>query len=210
MFVTYWIVPLKILDDIYQNQLLTRLKQGDESAFNDLYKAYSKPIYLRMMYLVKDADAVDELLQELFIKLWVNREKLDTDKSFQSYLYTIAQNLVYNYFRKIASDQSLVRSLLLKSVDHYLNGEELLENKEASHLLQQAIDQLTPQRKQVFNLCKMEGKSYEETGEIMGISVATVNSHMTKSLQSVKEYLLKHQDAAFLWISIYVVAILKK
>jgi len=153
---------------------------------------------------VKDKDVADELLQELFIKLWDNRGKLDANKSFQSFMYTVAQNLVYNYFRKVASDNSLVQSLLLHGADHYLNGEQLLENKETSDLLKDAIEQLSPQRKLVFNLCKMEGKSYAETSEIMGISIATVNSHMTQSLQSIKAYVLKHKDVAFLLMSVYV------
>jgi RNA polymerase sigma-70 factor (ECF subfamily) len=195
---------LKILEETYQKDLLVRLSQGDETAFNAVYQAYSKPMYRRIMYMVKNADIADELLQELFIKLWINRVTLDTDKSFQSYMFTVAQNLVYNHFRKLASDQSLIQSLLFNGVNHYLNGEELLENKQAAQLLHQAIDQLTPQRKQVFSLCKLQGKSYEETSRIMGISTATVNSHMTKSIQSIKDYLLKHQDVAFLLMWAYV------
>ncbi|MDB4925988.1 sigma-70 family RNA polymerase sigma factor [Mucilaginibacter sp.] len=195
---------MKILEETYQKDLLVRLSQGDETAFNAIYQAYSKPMYRRIMYLVKNMDVADEVLQELFIKLWINRVTLDTDKSFQSYMFTVAQNLVYNYFRKIASDQSLIQSLSFNSVNHYLNGEELLENKQAAQLLHQAIDQLTPQRKQVFSLCKLQGKSYEETSRIMGISTATVNSHMTKSIQSIKDYLLKHQDVAFLLMWAYL------
>jgi RNA polymerase sigma-70 factor (ECF subfamily) len=69
-----------------------------------------------------------------------------------------------------------------------------------------AINQLTAQRKQAFNLVKIDGKTYEEAGEIMGISRATVNTHMTKAIQSIKEYLLKNQDLAFLVMSIYAAA----
>ncbi|SMO33667.1 RNA polymerase sigma factor [Solitalea koreensis] len=197
---------MKILEDDLQKQLLTRLKQGDESAFNALYKAYSKPLYLRILRMVKNAEDADELLQELFIKLWDNRRSIDLEKSFQSYMYTIAQNLVYNYFRKIANDQTLIKSLLANATDYYLNAQDLLENKEISILLQRAIDQLTPQRKQAFQLCKIEGKSYEETAALMGISTATVNSHMTKSFQSIKDYLLEHQNVYTLLFIAYMVA----
>jgi len=197
---------LKILEETYQKELLIRLSQGDEAAFNAVYLSYSKPMYLRMMHLVKNADVVDELLQELFIKLWINRATLDTEKSFQSYMYTVAQNLVYNYFRKVASDQRLIQSLLENGLEHYINGEDLLEKKQASQLFQQAIEQLSPQRKQVFSLCKIEGKSYEEASRILGISKATVNSHMTKSIQSIRNYLVEHQDVAFLLMTAYIVS----
>lgn len=187
--------------EIQQELLIIRLADGDNAAFDELYHLYSKPVYLRLRFLVKDADVADELLQELFMRVWTYRANLDPQKSFRAYLFTIAQNLVYNYFRKLASDQALIRNLILNQVDYYLSGDELLENKEAGQLLQKAIDQLSPQRRQVFQLCKLEGKSYEETGKIMGISIATVNSHMTQSLQSIRSYLLKHQDIALLLIS---------
>lgn len=99
----------------------------------------------------------------------------------------------------------MINSLLINVTDYYLSAQELLENKETQGLLKQAIDQLTPQRKQVFQLCKIEGRSYEEVAKIMGISTATVNSHMTKSLQSIREFILKHQDLLILLITSYIV-----
>lgn len=190
-----------ILEDSHQKTLLIRLKKGNEVAFNEIYEAYSKPMYLKILRMVRDNDTADELLQELFIKLWDGREKIDPEKSFQSFMFTVTRNLVYNYFRKVASDNSMIEQLLLRGTAYYLNAEEILLNKEASALLTNAIEQLSPQRKLVFELCKLEGKSYEEVSQILGISVPTVNSHMTKSLQSIKSYLLKHQDTGLLLFS---------
>jgi RNA polymerase sigma-70 factor (family 1) len=195
---------LIILEDSYQKNLLVRLKKGDEAAFNGIYEAYGKPMYLKILRMVKDKDMTEELLQELFIKIWDGRAKIDLEKSFQSFMYTVTRNLVFNYFRKVASDNAMVEQLLLRGTEHYLSGEEILLNKETSALLQNAIDQLSPQRKLVFELCKIEGKSYEEAGQILGISVATVNSHMTKSLQSIKAYILKHQETGLMLISLYL------
>lgn len=198
-----------ILEETYQKDLLVKLSHGDEQAFNLLYKAYSRPLYYRVLRMVKNPDIADELLQELFIKLWDKRVTLDTEKSFQSYMYTVAQHMVYNHFRKVSNNHLLIQSLMVSSADHYLDGQELLENKETGKMLQKAIDQLPPQRKQVFRLCKIEGRSYEEAAHIMGISTATVNSHMTKSLQSVKAYMLKNQDIAILLMTAYAINVLK-
>lgn len=192
-------LALDILEPIYQHELLLLLQKGDESAFNEIYKAYSKPLYLRILRLVKNQDTADELLQEVFIRLWDSRSKIDPGKSFRAYLYTIAQNLVYNYFRKLANEQSALHTLMLQHPQHYLNVQQLMEHKEAGKLLQQAIEQLTPQRRQVFQLCKGEGKSYEEVSRIMGISVATVNSHMTQALRFLKNYLPDHMELA-VWL----------
>lgn len=197
---------MKILEDDLQQQLLSQLSKGDEPSFNALYKAYSRPLFLRVVNMIKSEDDAQEIIQELFIKLWQNRDTIDTIKSFQSYIFTIANNLVYNYFRKISHDQALIQKLLLNAADHYLDGQELLENKEAAEIFQKAINQLTPQCKQVFQLCKIDGKSHKEVAELMGISMPTVNSHMTNALRSIREYILKNQDVAILLMSAYTVS----
>ncbi|WP_343693666.1 RNA polymerase sigma-70 factor [Chitinophaga sp.] len=183
---------LEFIDIKYQEELLIQLRNGAETAFNALYHAYSKPIWLRILRLVKDKDIADELLQEVFINIWKNRQQIDPEKSFKAFIYTVAQNLVYNYFRKNASDSNLLQNLLLQSPQHYLNVEQLMEERELRRFLDEAIDQLSPQRKRAFILCKVEGRSYEEAGKIMGVSTATINSHITQSLQFLKEYTLKH------------------
>lgn len=194
---------MKILDEDLQQQLLIQLSQDEEPAFNALYKAYSKPLFLRVLQMIKSEDDAQELIQELFVKLWESRKKINNIRSFQSYIFTIANNLVYNYFRKINNNQALIQKLLLNAADHYLDGQELLENKEAAQIFQKAVDQLTPQCKQVFTLCKLEGKSHKEVAQIMGISMPTVNSHMTVAVKSIREYILKNQDLAILLISAY-------
>lgn len=188
----YSINTLEIIDVKYQEELLSQLREGAEPAFNALYNAYSRPIWLRILRLVKDKDIADELLQEVFINIWKNRQQIDPEKSFKAFIYTVAQNLVYNYFRKNASDSNLLQNLLLQSPQHYMNVEQLMEEKELRKLLDDAINQLSPQRKRAFILCKVEGRSYEEASKIMGVSVATINSHITQSLQFLKEYAVKH------------------
>lgn len=183
---------MEFIDIKYQEELLIQLRDGAETAFNALYHAYSKPIWLRILRLVKDKDVADELLQEVFINIWKNRQQIDPEKSFKAFIYTVAQNLVYNYFRKNASDSNLLQNLLLQSPQHYLNVEQLMEERELRRFLDEAIDQLSPQRKRAFILCKIEGRSYEEASKIMGVSTATINSHITQSLQFLKEYTLKH------------------
>ena len=197
---------MKILEDELQQKLLNQLSRGEEPAFNALYKAYSRPLFLRVVNMIKSEDDAQEIIQELFIKLWQNRETINSIKSFQAYVYTIANNLVYNYFRKISYDQSLIDKLLLNAASHYLDGQELLENKESAEIFQKAINQLSPQCKKVFQLCKIEGKSHKEVAQLMGISMPTVNSHMTNAVKSIREYILKNQDIAIVLISAYMVS----
>ncbi|SEP24461.1 RNA polymerase sigma factor [Mucilaginibacter sp. OK283] len=191
---------MKLFEDTELQYLLARLHNNDERAFNKLYSTCFRPIYRRVFSLVKDEAVADELVQDLFLKLWQNREDIDPQQSFEAYLFTIAQHLVYDHFRRIAKNKRLVARLLLNATDYYLHSDILLETKESRELLQKAIDQLSPQRREVFTRCKIEGKTYEETGLELGISVPTVNSHMTQSMKLVREYLLKNQDIALVFL----------
>lgn len=189
---------MKLFEVTELQDLLARLRQGDERAFSKLYSTCFRPLYRRIFSLVKEEAVTDELVQDLFLKLWQKREEIDPEQSFEAYLFTIAQHLVYDYYRKIAKDKRLIARLLLNATDYYLHSDVLLENKENRQIVMEAVQQLSPQRKAVFTCCKLEGKSYEETSEELGISVATVNSHMTQSLKTVREYLLKNYDVATL------------
>ncbi|WP_407428085.1 RNA polymerase sigma factor, partial [Arcticibacter sp.] len=124
--------------------------------------------------------------------------------SFQAFLYTIAQNLVYDYLRKAASDRRMAAHLLLNSINYYMHTEEALSEKETSRVLHVALNRLSPQQRQVFTLCKLEGKSYEEAGQILGITTATVNSHIVKSTRFIRTYLVKNLE-----LSIWILCLLK-
>lgn len=180
---------MNVLDEGQLANLLVELKQGNEPAFNLLYLSYAKTLYKRILAIVKDEAIAEELLQDLFLKIWQKRHYIDPQKSFKSFLYTVANNLVYDYLRKVASDKRIIKTLLVNATDYYLHIEEALDAKETGRKLQAAILKLPPQQKQVFILCKIEGKSYEEVSQILQISTATVNSHIVKSNRFVKLFL---------------------
>lgn len=176
-----------------EHDLLNRLKAGNESAFGELYAHYSEMIYGRLLRLLKDTDLADEVIQELFLKIWEKRGQINPSSSFKSYLYTIAEHLVYDHFRKVARDRKLQEKFRLMSTEIYSHTEEDLLNKESRIIIEKAIETLPPQRKTAFVLCKMEGKSYEEAAEIMGISVSTVSNHLVKANITIRTYLVKSE-----------------
>jgi len=177
-----------------EQELLDKLIQGDESAFTLLYRSYSSMLFAKINRMVNDEETAKELLQDVFFKLWLQRENIDIEKSFKSFLFTIAVNLVYDHFRKIAKDRKYAQSVLETAVDYYTHSEEALENKESMKLINEAIDLLPPQRKQIFMLCRFEGKTYEQVAELLSISPSTVRDHIVKGNKIVKEYLLKNPD----------------
>jgi RNA polymerase sigma-70 factor (ECF subfamily) len=178
---------------------LLQLKNGDERAFEILYNNYKFRIAGNLFKLLKSDDLVKEITQELFFKIWEVRAHIDQEKSFKSYLFRIAENLVRDYFRKVAKDRRLLAKIVASSSELYLHIEEDMLSKEDAQKLQEAINLMPPQRKMVFTLCKLEGKSYREVEEIMGINAKTISSHM---LQANRFLRTRFRDSSALTISV--------
>lgn len=181
-----------------EKEILFLLKSDDTQAFGELYSRYKVQIFCNIRRLVKSEDIAEELLQDVFVKVWDKRDLIDPEKSFRSYLFRIAENIVYDFFRKAARDKKLEAHLMSVATEFYSHIEENLYTKESALILNRAVEQLPPQRRKVFMLCKLEGRSYEEVSEMLGISTSTVNDHIVKASRSIKEYLFLSKDAALL------------
>ena len=136
------------------------------------------------------------------MKIWDNRQNIDIDQSFRSYLFRIAENKAYDFFRKAARDKKLQAQVLVAATEHYEHIESMLFNKENLAILNGAIESLPSQRQQVFRLCKLERKSYQEVSELLGISTSTVSDHIVKATRSVKEYLFANLKSTILVASL--------
>ncbi|WP_312186642.1 sigma-70 family RNA polymerase sigma factor [Sphingobacterium sp.] len=178
--------------------IITRLKEGDELAMKELITKYKSTLAQSMMRILKSQDEVEDLLQELFIRIWTLREEINTDLSFQAFLYRIAGNLAYDRLRKLANEKRLVADYFTHLTEVYSHIEEGVFNQEIKTILDQAIEQLPEQRRRVFILCKIEGKSYEEVSKLLSISVATVNTHITNANNTLKNYFQQRPDLSFL------------
>ncbi|RYY01076.1 MAG: RNA polymerase sigma-70 factor [Gammaproteobacteria bacterium] len=171
-----------------ERDLISSLNKGDQLAFEELYNLYSVRILKKLIFLLKDVEIAKEILQEVFLVAWEKRQTVDSDKSFRSFLFRVAENKVVDFYRKAARDKKMREHVIRVSVQHNNHTEEILAEKESSAILQQAIDNLSPQRKRIFFLCRLEGKSYEEAAKILGISAGTVNDHMVKALRVIRTH----------------------
>ncbi|HEY6504479.1 MAG TPA: RNA polymerase sigma-70 factor [Chitinophagaceae bacterium] len=169
-------------------ELLMRLLQGDELAFEKIYRLYSPGLYGKLLKLLKSEPQTEEILQDVFLKIWEYRSSIDPDKSFRAFLFKIAENKVYDFFRKAARHKEFEKELIALSTSNYRLLEELMDDEEKSVLLENAIKTLPAQRQEVFRLCKLERKSYKEVGELLDISVSTISDHIVKATKSIRTY----------------------
>ncbi|WP_099766805.1 RNA polymerase sigma factor [Chryseobacterium sp. 52] len=188
--------------------VLRALQLGDHGAFEKLYQDYGKKLYWKLLQMVRDPNEAEEILQELFIRIWNRREQIDLENSFQAYLYSIAKSMVADHYRRLARVYKAEKELQYTHSEFSLVTEENLASKETEQLLQHAISRLSDQRRIAFVLCKIEGKSHKEAGEIMGISANTVHNHLVKACKAIRETLLLDHSLTGTAVLVFMVSTL--
>lgn len=173
-------------------ELIFSLKAGDSSAFSILYNRHKQSLAANLLKLLKSEELTFDLLQDLFLKVWENRNQINQEKSFGGYLFTIAENMVADYYRRAARDTKMQLAMMQSTTEIYSYIEENLLFRENSALLREAVALMPTQRRTVFTLCKLEGKSYKEVEEIMGINAKTINSHLFQASKFLKAYFNDH------------------
>ena len=174
--------------------LLSELKNHNEQAFRKLFDLYYQDIYGYSMSLLKSKDLAEENVQDVFLKVWLNRENLDTDKSFKSYLFTIARNQAFNILHKAANDIVLKEAVFYESQKSCDIVDYAVREEDCKKLKKQAMRQLPPKRKLIFKMSRKKGMSYEEIGRELGISVNTVKNQMSKALETMRIFFKAHDE----------------
>ncbi len=176
-------------------EVLKRVAEGDESAFRQIFDGYWDTVYGVAMALTKSPDLAEEMAQDIFVRIWVKREKLAAVEKFEGYLFTIARNHIYNEFRRSIKVEAFTDHLL-----DYVEATALATDtpdrrllcSELEKLVDKAVEQLPPQQRTIYRLSRHQGLSQEEIAHSLHISVHTVKSHMNKALHVIRGYLRHH------------------
>lgn len=174
--------------------LLKKLQQGDAAAYITLYNQYYPSLYTYILHFVNIPAFAEDALQEVFIKIWEIRERINPELSFSGYLYRITRNQVFKSLKKITADETLRLQVMQELQRQTNDADTSLIWKEYEALLLEAIRQLPPQRQKVFRLCREESKSYEEVAIELGISRNTVKEHMVMAMKSIRFYFYTNAD----------------
>jgi len=168
------------------------MKNGDEAAFCTLYERYHTALYRNVIKLVHSSTEAQDIVQEVFIVLWEQRSTLDLSRPVNGWLFTLSYNRTVNHLRKKLREESKAR-LIADLSDPEKQTEVDEQMIEAQwRLLQEAIGQLSPQKKKVFELCKLEGKSYEAAAHEMGLSRHTVGEYLQQAMAFIRDYVRQH------------------
>lgn len=166
--------------------IIRQLINGDEPAFRSLYNLHSEQVYQLAFRFLKDTAWSEEIVQDVFLKLWLNREGLDEDGNIWLYLYVITKRLCLNKLREIRKSAVLLEQLM-RHMEIASNGcEEHLMADELEQQTQHVIDRLPQQQQLIFKLSREEGLTHKEIAQRLGISPNTVKNHMIQALKTLK------------------------
>lgn len=188
------------------SELMKRLRKGDRTAFKQIFNRYEKKLLFYTMAIVKSKGQAKDIVQETLIKLWMNRQKLDSNQSLSGYLHTIARNMSLNHLKRAGYDEKLRETMWekIQEIQQRVKVEEDLFGRESSLLVQEAIQQLSPRRKQVFKLSREEGLTHQEIASQLDISPNTVKNQIVSAMKEIRAYLQRHSDIALLWLTIFL------
>lgn len=168
---------------------LATLRDGDQLVLEQLYIQYAELIFKRILVLVHNPDVAEELVNDIFLQLWQQRETIDPSIPVEAILLRKARSVAIDHYRKSLRDAQLRERLLQRATVHHDPINDLLNFKETQAAVEAAIAKLPPQRQAIFRRCKLEGKSYLAVAEELGITVGTVKDHMAKATRFLKSEL---------------------
>lgn len=178
--------------------LVQQLMAGNNKAFRQLFDTYRNDVYAYSISMLKTKVLAEEIVQDVFLKIWQHRDRLNPDLSFKSYVFTITRNLTFNLISKVANNRKLKEEVFYESQKSYSPIEDKIAEADYEIIKIKAIDQLPPKRKIIFEMSRNAGKSYDEISKELNISVSTVKGQMSKALATIKDFLQKHGDVTLL------------
>ncbi|TXH21338.1 MAG: sigma-70 family RNA polymerase sigma factor [Chitinophagaceae bacterium] len=187
--------------------LFAQVASSNEQAFKLLFDRYWSQVYGTTLHLIKKTEEARDLSQDIFVKLWENRTKLEDIDNPSGYIYRMSRNLVLDYLRKkvFATDNIDYLVNYFQSTD--ISPQENAEYKELHLLLEKAVDTLPGKVKDVFVLSRQKGLTHEQIAHQLEISSVSSKTYIVRALQMIRKYMETHSDTHIL---IMIAAILSK
>jgi RNA polymerase sigma factor (sigma-70 family) len=178
-----------------ERELMQRCVEGDRQAFAILYSHYA-PLLYRAVYPLtnKSKEDTEEIIQELFVKIWERRDSMLTIQSFRPFVFRVARNKVIDWYRKNESKKSFCTFYSENLRDEAVSVTDGLLFEEYYAIAMEAIAKLSPRQKQIFNLRQTEGLSLSEIAGELRISLHAVKKQLYQATRFVREYLHKHGE----------------
>jgi RNA polymerase sigma factor (sigma-70 family) len=173
-----------------EQQLLMQLAQSDEKAFHALYQRYFSKVYAMSLHYMPDVFRAQDMVQEVFGRVWQHRFELQNIRHFEAWIITITRNLLINELRKMYPPGWQPQDT------ENTDPQKTLEYRELENLLMAAIGKLSTRQREVYQLSRVEGFSHKEIAQRLGISIDVSREHLSKALRNIRSFLLEEYGLA--------------
>ena len=177
--------------DMDERQLIALLREGDSLSFEILFQKYYVRFYNFCRNLIKDSHAAEDIVQNVFMKVWVNRKNLHPDQSIHNYIYVLTKHEVLNHIR----DRRVclqVEQLIMSDQPSASITDEMFSFRELDERVRRFFASMPGQRRKVFLLSRYRGMSNKAIAELLGLSVKTVDRHINLALTSLRKEFMKN------------------
>ncbi len=181
-----------------EKEILSQTAKGDEGAFGKLISTYHVGIYHAVYHLTGDRMLAEEVVQDLFLKVWLKRTSLPEIVNFPAWINTIAENMALNAIKQSLRKKNDIKDWVM---DFYraVNDTDITENY-LMELLQEAVQQLSPRQRETYLLIKEQGYHRNEAALKMNISPETVKTHLEQALRNVRAYCMARLDRSAIFV----------
>lgn len=184
-------------------ELIKRLSTGEEQAFRLVFERYRSKLYYFVQHIVEDESAAEELVQDVFLRIWSSRLHLASVTNLDSYLFTTARNRCLDHVRTRSSENAMKAEWSRRLELSITPTEEEYDFTESKNLIEKAVNMLPAQQALVFRLSKEQGLKRREIAQKLNLSENTVRNHLLEAIKSIRKYLGQHGDMAllvFIWM----------
>lgn len=169
--------------------LLAKIASGDHHAFRILFNRYHHKVYSYSLRFLRSETGAEEIVQEVFITLWLGRDKIVQIKNFGGYLRVATKNRTLNALKKIALDFKVNNAGVQEWTEVNNDTEEAIQLKETRELLNEAIQKLPKQQRLVYQMCHIDGVKQKEVAEKLNISPRTVKVHLREATKTIRSFM---------------------
>lgn len=178
----------------FERELIKKLINSDEEAFCELYALYKNRLMYFAMKFLKSKEFAEDVFQDAFASVWQNRRFLNPESPFSAYIYTIVRNRILNLLSTFENEKKLKESILSSAIEIDNETSQSILDADLSAIIEKAIENLTPQQSKVFEMSRKQFMSHKEIAAELGISVYTVQQHISTSLRLIRTYLTKYSE----------------
>lgn len=171
---------------------IRKLKAGEQTAFEEVYHCFSQKVYSVAIKFGLDREDANEVVQDVFVKLWNNRGSLNENLSIKAYLLTITKNTLINRQKKLAYEIAYKKYLEKQDISSYLDTESHVVYYDLEQLAETVIDKLPIQQKEIFLLSKKENLPNKQIADKLNISLRTVENQIYRAAKKIREILKKN------------------